>query len=71
MLANLLFLWQTALIRSYESSVKVFELEPLEDGEEEGDSRLYADASQTLFSPTLSINCRFRLWSISAFQTNR
>lgn len=71
MLANLLFLWQTALIRSYESSVKVFELELLENGEEEGDSHLYADASQTPFSPTLSINWRFRLWSISAFQTNR
>ncbi|KAK4823700.1 hypothetical protein QYF61_005766 [Mycteria americana] len=53
MLANLSFHWQTALMRSYESSIKVFELELLEDGEEEDDSHLYADAQQliSLHSP--------------------
>lgn len=56
MLASLAFHWQTALMRSYEYSVKVFELELLEDGEEEDDSRLYADAQQlvSLHSPHTS-----------------
>ena len=53
MFANLAFHWQTALMRSCESSVKVFELELLENDEDEDDSCLYADAQQlvSLLSP--------------------
>jgi len=46
MLASLALHWQTALMRSCESSVKVIDLELLEDGEEEDDSCLYADVQQ-------------------------